>query len=54
VVGLRRLVVGNSRTKRRAKGPWPLVGESKLSIESKMSALDKCSNKSIFNLLDNK
>jgi hypothetical protein len=38
----------NSRTKRRAKGPLPLVGESKLS------ALDKSLNNYTFNLPNNK
>jgi hypothetical protein len=40
-------ILNNSRTKRRAKGPWPLVGESKLS------ALDKCLNNFRFNILIN-
>jgi len=34
--------------KRRAKGPWPLIGESELS------ALDKCLNNSRFTTLNNK
>jgi hypothetical protein len=36
-LGLTSGHVDNSRTKRSLKGPYPLVGESKLSQESKLS-----------------